>query len=291
MAKLIFPNCSYFVGFNLSPAAQSVLEDKCKALHLRSVFEHQLQDLEMAFRVMHRLVICFVSYEGLSADDKEKIFQILQAKPVVYFIFSTEFYQAEGLDPHFVGLPPEKQDIAYIRKLNEGLESLIPKGIKNVVSHGAQTVAPQFFSGIQFEFKESPVFKNCNHQLIYFAVVDDLIAQCILRADTEALQEKWPHLNEDQTLNNLKEMANQFLGQVNLVLAKISVFPKIGLPNVFDLRQIPEVQTSLYFPSVVLSDTENRIHISLGYVQLENEKLFDLSAIEIGKASDEIEFL
>ena len=66
---------------------------------------------------------------------------------------------------------------------------------------------------------------------------------------------------------------------------------RIGLATGFDLLKIPEIQSIKYFPSVHISDNKRRLGISLGYINLVNQPIFDLSGFIPSQAAEEIEFL
>jgi hypothetical protein len=171
------------------------------------------------------------------------------------------------------------------------LAQTVPPKLDEVAIFSANTIFKTFLPKLgQFSVGDERRI-GFDRRVIFYAVAGDLIGMCSARVNLKGMLRAWPGSTEEKLIGDVKEAVNQFLGVLSQNFARIGVQFKIGLPTVYNLESIPEVQTLVTFPSVHFRDPENLVQISLGYSDLENRPMFDFSTITPETDAGEIELL
>lgn len=66
---------------------------------------------------------------------------------------------------------------------------------------------------------------------------------------------------------------------------------KIGLSTGFDLLKIPKIESIKHFPSAHILEEGGRVGISIGFIDLRHQPIFDLSGYAPAESEGDIEFL
>ncbi len=292
MAAIIFPNSSYFIALAPTYKFDEVLRAFRDRHRCRVHICRGYQEAEEAFRIMSRKLGCFFFTDELDDEGFKAWMQLAGDYQVSGLIFAKAI-PAVAVPPgiafaKFNTAQSENETAGYL----EGyMQSLIPKNLDAFAQFCADLVFPSFFSGATGFQRLAYLGTGFDREIVYCTVEGDLMGLCSVKVNLKKAVEAWPELGEEKIIGNLKEAVNQFLGVLTQNLSKVNINPKIGLPTVFDLSKIPQVQTLNYFPSVHLMDPRGLIVLSLGYSHMENQPLFDLSAISPSAPSDEIELL
>jgi hypothetical protein len=183
-------------------------------------------------------------------------------------------------------LSPESLKPALARFVN----GMVPKDLTRVLTAAADSIFKTFFKDIGKFAEAEPVVKGFERQINFSMVGGNLIGYFVTRFRVAALAPVQEG-NKGPVELVVQEPSNQILGLIGQALGKVNVSTKVGLPTVFDLTKIPEIRALSYFPSVHVTDAQKKVFLSLGFLNLEGEPLFDLSGVDSAATSSDVEFL
>jgi hypothetical protein len=300
MAVPIFPNSSYFIAFGGSP----IFFEEVRLASLRHqartfVCRSRNEFLESLSMIKEPSGI-FLDGMGLSQKDL-----VLVSTEVAMRKSSAVCYIAEKADNLFAMLPqvrtmllaagakPESWRIG----IDEFMTSLTPPKLDEILLNCADAIFPTFFPNLRDFKRVSHSLESADYLLIHSLSAAELIGQFIVRVKWDELCKMFPELAANRAgekiLDTLKEAMNQCAGL--LVQTFLRMHPtcnmKIGLSTGFDLVKVPKIQSLKYFPSVHVVDKENRTGISVGFFNLSNQKILDLSQYVSAPSNDNVEFL
>lgn len=193
----------------------------------------------------------------------------------------------------YVHCPLDGSEEILAEVVSQITQARLPKGLENTMVTAANLIFPNFFSGLSgFQASAGENLKQQPDRQINFSVVaGDVVGYCATKFNLNSLTPLIPVENNSRKPPVAQEAVNQFLGLILQKMVKVGVDAKVGLPTLFDLTRIPEIRTLAFFPSVHISDSQGQVGISLGFIDLEANPLFDLSSLDSGSDSNDVEFL
>lgn len=183
---------------------------------------------------------------------------------------------------------PRSEEIT--KAVDDLILKLIPAGLETVLAAAASQVFPAHIEKIPALIPVSKVPLGFDRQLNFSLVAGDVVGQGVLRVKLKAVESLQTTLKQNSALEVLQEAMNQTLGVVVQKLVKIGYNAKSGLPTLFDITSIPELQSLVFFPSVHLMDEASQLAVSLGFFDVSGKRI-NFSGINDASASEEVEFL
>lgn len=286
----VFPNCNYLLILDPPKDQVKVMQEIASRHECRLLFCQSSRELSSAVSSIKRALGVFVFADAKSMKiNQEALPVVRQVGAPLRFLSPTP---PGGLrDGEYLPLNGALTEQDFDRVLGNFVGTLAPKGLDKVMLNAAKLIVPTFFPGTS-EFSLVPYgAKGYDLQINFYLSGGSMIGQGIVKLNRMRLRKLFPADDGNRLIDSAAETGNQFLGVVRQSLAKVSVDMTIGLPSTFDLTRIPNVQTLNYFPSWHIENAEQSIQMSLGFTDLENRPIFDLSGINFEESSDDVEFL
>jgi hypothetical protein len=300
MAIPIFPNSSYFIAFGGSPVffeeiRLASLRHQARIYACRSRYEF----LEAMSTIRFKAAI-FLDGIGLNQKELPLLASEVATRSHTTVCFATE--KANSLfstlpNVRTMLLPSDAKTESWRSGFDDFMITLTPPQLDQIVQNAANAIFPRFFPATK-GFSRIPFCdENADYVLIHSISDGDLIGQFLVRVKWSEICKLLPGVNSDRTsekiLDILKEATNQCGGLIAQAIIRLhpNCNMKLGLPTGFDLLKIPKVQFLHYFPAVNVIDEGNRIGVSMGLLNLNREKIPDLSGYVDAQSSDSIEFL
>jgi hypothetical protein len=300
MTVPIFPNSSYFIAQGNSATFFEQIRLASIRHRARTYSCQSLEDFNSALSVIPFPSGLFI--DGLALNEPilasvQQTISKLQKSPICYVTDSSAHRLASLPHVHTMKINANADAADWICGIDSFMKSLTPNGLDALMLDSAQSIMPRFFTEIG-DFSRTPyLLSGADYQLNFSIASGDIVGQGLARIKWNDICQLVPHFNpnkdSEKILDSVRESMNQCLGFV--IQRILRLYPqlnmRIGLPTGFDLLKIPEIQSTKYFPSVHISDNKRRFGISLGYFNLRNEPIFDLSGYTASQATDEVEFL
>ena len=300
MAVPIFPNSSYFVALGESLDFFEQVGSAGQRHRARIYFCQSYAEFAEALKIMETPPGFLIDALDLDSEDLTQSCARLMTTgtpPVCYITDNETHPMSAAAHVRTVHLRRGASSDDWRTGLDHFMHSLTPKKLDQIMLHSIQTIMPQFFPNIG-KFETIPyILPKADYQLNYSVSAGDVIGQCLVRAQwneiPKLLSQNDTPAPRGKAMDILRESINQALGSVVQSILKLHphLNMRIGLPTGFDLLKIPEIQSIRYFPSVHAADSQARLGISLGYVNLADEPIFDLSGFDASQTPDDVEFL
>lgn len=276
MNSPIFPSCNYMLAVTSDVGLQKSIAAVCADIPVRVIFCSGLTEIQSKLKIIRRVAGILIFPNGLGDLEVAQIAKLAETSKVpICHSSKSEMAAAASSDKYVFNL------------IDSFIKTLVPKGLEAALLDACNTLMPSFFVGLgkfgPAGLRRPLAHHNC--QVIYSVVADSLLGYCSIKAKTSDL------LSDLDSTSVLLEATNQCIGLIVQALAKLGLNARIGLPILFDLKKIPEIQPLLFFPSVSIADPKNIIDISLGFFHFEGTPLFDLTSLSVADDTGGIEFL
>lgn len=292
MGAPIFPNSSYFVAYGTDHTFMRELSQLSINFNCRIYSCNRPEDIKEILSVIEKPVAFIICPTGITTEDWSLLIANIKSDsdvPVLCYTYENDVNVTTTENMILARLTTPADENQWQEPFVKLLESLNPAGLGRVTVEAFNSVFPKFGLGLN-SFSLTKTFSNkATHQLNFQITGGEFIGNCVTRFSIESLKTN-TLTDEFKIVDTVKEAINQSVGLVIQAISRSGLGLKIGLPTLFNLEKIPLVQTTKYFPSVTITDVDGKLSTSLGFINLGNEKMFDLS--EQGAAqSGDIEFL
>lgn len=292
MGAPIFPNSSYFVAYGTDDMFLRQLSQLSVNFNCRIYSCSRPSDIYEILSIIEKPVAFILCPTGISTDDWNLAVGAIKPDfgvPVLCYMYEQDVNVTTTENMNIAHLKMASEQTQWEDPFVKLVESLNPSGLGRVTVEAFNSVFPRFTLGLNNFSLTNSLSNKATHQLNFQITGGEFIGNCVTRFSLETL--KNDNLTDElKIVDTVKEAVNQSVGLVIQAISRSGLGLKIGLPTLFNLEKIPFVQTTKYFPSVTITDKDGRLSTSLGFINLSNEKMFDLS--DQGAAqSGEIEFL
>ncbi len=295
MPKFIFSNSSYLVSFNTPENVKSIntalaKEKKFKVAEVADIDEF----LDTIDRVKYFIDI-YIFLEGIDQDSLNILFNALGPLKLDFILFNP----SKDLD-----IPEKHLEKIVFGNFNEDFmratfsvrdRERMPGGLNKFSVECANYIFPFIFKDISttWTLDSGPGIVEHDYMTICENSFDSTTGRFVLRVNEENLRSNSDTLvseNSNKLEDYFREFMNQYIGVVNYNFTKIDIKAKISIPQSYDSNSRVNFG-KIYFPEIVLREEKNIFSLTLGYIDHEGKKLFDLTEVPFTPPSSDVEFL
>jgi hypothetical protein len=295
MPKFIFSNSSYLVSFNAPPELQTFHKNLAKEKKFKVAEVVDIDDfLDTIDRVKYFIDI-YLFLDGIDQDSVNILFNALGPLKLDFILFNPS-RELDIPEKHLEKIVFGEYNENFMRaSFNVRDRDRMPGGLNKFSVSCANYIFPFIFKDIQttWNLDNGTGIEEPDYMTVCENSFDSTTGRFVLRVDEENLRSNSTSLvNEDPNKleDYFREFMNQYIGVVNYNFTKIDIKAKISIPQSYDRNS--RVQFGkIYFPEIVLKDEKNIFSLTLGYIDHEGKKLFDLTEIPFEPPSSDVEFL
>lgn len=295
MPKFIFSNSSYLVSFNAPPEIQTFHKDLAKEKKFKVAEVIDIDDfLDTIDRVKYFIDI-YLFLDGIDQDSVNILFNALGPLKLDFILFNPS-RDLDIPEKHLERIVFGTYSEDFMRaSFNVRDKDRMPGGLNKFSVLCANYIFPFIFKDIEttWNLDNGPGIEEPDYMTICENSFDSITGRFVLRVDEENLRSNSTTLvNENTTKleDYFREFMNQYIGVVNYNFTKIDIKAKISIPQSYD-RNSRVNFGKIYFPEIVLTDEKNIFSLTLGYIDHEGKKLFDLTQVPFEPPSSDVEFL
>jgi len=295
MPKFIFSNSSYLVSFNTPQEIKEINKKLAKEKKFKVAEVYDIDEfLDTIDRVKYFIDI-YIFLDGIDQDTLNVLFNALGPLKLDFILFNP----STDLE-----IPEKHHERIVFGDFNEDFmkaafsvrdRSRMPGGLNKFSVSCANYIFPFIFKDIQtvWTLDSGPGIEECDYMTICENSFESTTGRFVLRVNEENLRTNSEALQgetEGKLEDYFREFMNQYIGIVNYNFTKIDIKAKISIPQSYD-RNSRVNFGKIYFPEIVLREEKNIFSLTLGYIDHEGKKLFDLTEVPFTPPSSDVEFL